>query len=124
MEPKKSPKTKKTVEIKYVAVTDDVPAAEKDGEQFPAIRRMIIALDKFLNRRIAVIAIVYLAGMIACGAGLIVNGVYVSAHTGGKPPASNEINIWLISVMVTLTFVFFLISVRVFAQRRRKNEKP
>ena len=84
------------------------------------IRRMIVALDKFLNKRIYGIGIFYFCAIIACGAGLIANGVMTHASSGGAGVV-NSTDVWLFSAITVLTFLFVIIIARVISVRVRKK---
>jgi len=84
---------------------------------------MIEKLDKFLSRRIASIGLFYLFAMIACGSALIANGVVSGASTDGGAGAGNSINIWLYSIIATISFIILLIFIRVFAVRIKSKRQ-
>jgi len=91
-------------------------------EQYPIVKRMLVSLDKFLNRRIASIVLLYMLAVIACGAAVVVNGVTASASDGNAWGGTG--NTLLYSSIAVLTFIMVLIAVRVAAVRSRgKNEK-
>ena len=94
----------------------------KHHDDYPIVKRMIATLDKFLLRRITVIALLYLAGVISCGGVLIANGLKASASSDGGNTYLDTLNVWMYSIIATLTFVFVLILIRFFSLRAAKNK--
>ena len=103
-------------EVESVVVT---PVETK----FPNVKRMLVSLDKFLNRRIAVIGIIYIMALIAGGAGLIANGETAFASDGSGNGAMPIVNVWIYSLLGVATFLFLLILVRVVSVRLATNKK-
>ena len=91
--------------------------------KFPNVRRMLASLDKFLNRRIAVIGIIYIMALIAGGAGLIANGETTFASDGNDNGAISMVNVWIYSLLGVITFLFLLVLVRVVSVRMATNKK-
>jgi len=93
-----------------------MPAPEVETTEsstlYPTIKRMLATLDKFLIRRIAVIAICYMAGMIVLGMGLTANGVASNASSYGETSTSSTVNAWLFSLAAVVTFLFILLIIR------------
>jgi len=121
MEQPKRKKSKKK-EPEYLEEPVASPPAEEVIAvygRFPNIKRMLASLDKFLDRRIAGIAMLFTLGLIACGIAIAVNDVTVHAASDtGR--GMNNTAVWLYSVLGVLAFVFLLVSVRVVQIRRRK----
>lgn len=98
----------------------------KDDDEKPKpysnIKRMMLSLDRFLNKRIMGIGIFYLIAIIGCGAGLIINGIRSYASSGGEPTINNT-DVWLFSAIGVITFLFILAVARVVAVRLHKNHE-
>jgi hypothetical protein len=92
------------------------------SENYPTIKRMLVILDKFLDKRIAGIGAFYLCACIGIGAGLIFNGVNVNASIGGEPSGMPDVSIWLYSALATATFIFALVVARVIFVRVRSKK--
>ena len=100
---------KADVEVKVVPV-GDVPA---EVTNYPTIKRMLSTLDKFLIRRMAVIAICYMSAVLILGVGLAANGVASNASGEyGNKPVSGQLNNWLFALACTMTFLFALLVIR------------
>lgn len=98
-------------------------SVEVETVKFPMIKAMLEKLDKFLSRRVASIALFYFFAMIVCGSALIANGVVTGATAGGNTGAGNALNIWLYSVIATISFVFILILIRLLMVHAMKKKK-
>jgi len=121
---KKETKSKKVKEVRTVQVKVVPIGEEYDDTPYPNIKRMISTLDKFLIRRIAIIAMCYVAGMIVLGSCLTVSGVASSANANGNGLAIKELNIWLYSLAAVLTFLFILVAIRfIVAKVAQKKDK-
>ena len=99
---------------------------EEQQKPYSNIKRMLTALDKFLNKRIMGIGIFYLCALIAFGTVLIVNGVISNASSGGGEGGISKTYIWLFSALGVITFIFILIiarviSVRIIARKKHVN---
>ena len=101
------------------------PEISSEIAQVPAetthIKRMVAALDKFLNRRIAGLVMFYVCALIVSCTFVIMNGTTTSATTGERGWRSTS-NALLYSFVAVLTFIFILIVVRVISIRRGKNK--
>ena len=114
--------------IEIVAKVEELPVeilakTEQPPSRFPMIKSMIEKLDKFLSRRIASIGLFYLFAMIACGAGLVANGAISGASAGGENGKAGTLNIWLYSVIATLSLLILLIFIRVVTVRAKNKKK-
>jgi hypothetical protein len=89
---------------------------------YPFVKRMLTALDKFLERRIAGIGIIYFCSLIIGGICILVNGVAVSASGGGSGDAPISFA-FIYSTLAVLSFVFLLVLARLYFVRRHKTEK-
>jgi len=92
---------------------DDVELNVTAPEKYPYIKRMLMALDAFLQKRVAAIGAVYFLAMLIAGIILFGNGLAVNASTGtldSKPAVSNA---WVYSMIGVLTFLFVLVIARV-----------
>ena len=98
---------------------EDLVNKDRD-KNLPNIKRMVATLDRFLNRRIAGIAILFMAVLVACGVGLIVNGSNVYASTGGQTTINNT-SVWLYSIFAVFAFLFIIILARVFVYKSRNR---
>ena len=87
--------------------------------QYPFVKRMLTALDKFLERRIAGIGILYFFSLIVGGVCILINGVAVSASGGGSGDAPISF-VWIYSILAVLSFVFILAITRVYFKRKNK----
>ncbi|MCL2229307.1 MAG: hypothetical protein FWC00_05800 [Firmicutes bacterium] len=101
------------------AMAESLVNKDRD-KNLPNIKRMLETLDKFLDRRIAGIALLFMTVLVACGAGLIANGSNVYAATGGQTTV-NTLGIWLYSILAVFTFLFVLVIARVITFRNRKK---
>jgi len=89
--------------------------------QYPTIKRMISSLDKFLNRRIAGIVLLYVCAIVICGSIIIVNGVTATASDGSSG-WSNTTSAWLYSILAILTLFVVLVAARVVVVKRRNKQ--
>ena len=94
---------------------------EKQAKECSNIRRMLVALDKFLNKRIMGIGILYFGCLIVCGAGLVVHGVISNASSGGGDGGIDGTDAWIFSVAGVFTLLFFLAIARVISIRFKKS---
>jgi len=100
-----------------------VPAESPRPIAFPTLKRMITTLDKFLNRRIAGIGMIYLGAMMACGVAIFINGVTASANSGQVVNSTSRADVWLYSLIAVFTFIFALVLIRVAAVQLAKRKK-
>ena len=116
----------RTRRVKKEEVVVDVAVVEVNAkgkpERFPHIKRMIGKLDRFLNRRVASIMVLWACAMVVLGSVAIVNGVSASASDGGSSWTSGT-NAWLYSLVAVLSFFMLLALVRVIAIRLRLRRK-
>jgi hypothetical protein len=99
-------------------------ADEQKTVRFANIKRILATLDKFLDKKIASIAILYFFSVIACGFGLIVSGKVASAASdGARRAGATTSNSWLWAVLAVFTFLFLLGAVRVAALRFGRRNK-
>lgn|GEM_PF-3260020 len=103
---------------------EEVVANEVKSDNFPYIKRMLQSLDKYLDRRIAGIAMIFMAAMLVVGAGIAVNTVETNASTGGSGAAMGTTNVILYSLLGVICFLLVLVCTRVTAIRiKRKKTK-
>jgi len=100
---------------------EQVSAVSVQVERFPTIKRMLANLDKFLNKRIAGIAILYVCAAFLCSTFIIIGGVTASASDGNG--WSTTQNIVLYSLVGVMTLIFLVVVARVIVMRRRRGEK-
>ena len=106
-----------------VAVTD-VAAGEQKISKFANVKRILATLDKFLDKKIAGVALIYFFSVIACGVGLIISGQVASAATDGAQRAgATASNSWIWAVLAVVTFLFLLGASRVAAVRFARRGK-
>jgi hypothetical protein len=89
--------------------------------QYPLVKRMIMTLDKFLDRRIAGVGIFYFAVLFACSVAVF-SGTAANAATDGAANTRN-LNIFVYSVVVIATVLFLSVVARVIAVRIARNKK-
>jgi hypothetical protein len=99
------------------------PTAD-DLTKYPYVKRMMNTLDAFLNRRIAGIAMLYVASLVIGSIFLFGNGAtsWASSDAGYKVEAPfSYALIW--SIMGVMTFLFVIVLARVVSVRLFKNNK-
>ena len=120
----KNRKNEKKEEIKEeVNVTSLSDADQANFERYPYVKRMLATLDKFLDKRIAGIALFYFLALAIIGIGLFANGqVMHAASQNGGSGGSGDLNVWLYSLLGILTFMIILVVTRVLAIRINKKK--
>jgi hypothetical protein len=95
----------------------------KADEKYPYIKRMLSALDRFLQKRVAAIGAAYFLALLIGGIVLFSNGISVYASSGtyenAKPAVSSAM---VYSIIGVLTFLFSVICARVIAVRISKTK--
>lgn len=108
------------------SIKDDKQSLElfvtDNPEKLPTVKRLMQTLDKFLTRRFLSLIGLYALAMVVCGAVLITSNT--SNAFGGEPSANGlkTVEVWMYSLMVTFSFVFFLLAVRIIAIKRRNKQ--
>ena len=110
---------KKDIEVTSLS---GVAAEDQKVTRFPHIKRMLATLDKFMDRRIAGIAMFFCAAIAACGIGIFINGEVANASSGGGGGGMNSTNALLYSLLAVLCFAFVLIVTRVVTVRHTRKK--
>ncbi|MDR0462589.1 MAG: hypothetical protein LBG88_04680 [Christensenellaceae bacterium] len=101
-----------------------IAVEDEKATRYPHVKRILATLDKFLNKKIAAIALFYFFAVVGCGIGLIVSGEVANAASGGTSTGAKTSNTWLWSLLAVLTFLFMLASTRAATLRlSKKNRK-
>ena len=111
----KNAKDDPKIEVKVTAVSETV--------KFPAVKRMLESLDKFLSRKIASVVGFYIFAMLVCSVVLVSTTVSASEVEGGVTGGVKTADIWMYSLLATFTFIFVLLVVRYFAVRKTLKRK-
>jgi|GEM_PF-5708494 len=99
--------------------------AEDVEKKYPHIKRMLMTLDRFLEKRVAIIGAVYLLAILAGGVLLFANGVSaVNASSAGTYTTDSPIvsNTLVFSLLGVVSFIFALIAFRVVAVRMKTKK--
>lgn len=107
-------------------IVNFTPAPEPMAEELelPFVKRMIVTLDKFLDRRIAGIVMFYFALSALIGVGLFMNTQSANASAGQTAVEEHFFsNAWLYSLLGVATFIFALIAVRVISIRVQRAKR-
>ena len=97
----------------------------ENSTPYPLVKRMLITLDKFLDRRIASIAAFYALGMIIGGLTLfMLNNPDTNAAGYDEATASaGSGGAWAWSFIGVITFLFALVAVRVISLRVNRGKR-
>jgi hypothetical protein len=112
-------------EIDVTTSVSDAPVPGGDAEKFSSVKKMVSALDKFLEKRIAVIGGIFFLIAAICASGIISNDFVLHAATTGAERSEdlNHANAFLVSIIISLVFIFALIVARVVSVRLARKEK-
>ena len=110
--------SKKAVHAPKVAEVHENAVTEQD--KYPLTRRMLASLDGFLSRRFLSVSGFYFLMMSIC-ATLIVFARPANAAGGGSTEGLSAWEVWLYSVVATLTFLFLLAAIRFVVVKKRNG---
>ena len=97
---------------------DEYVEPVEGAKAYSGIKRMLAKLDRFLDKRVAGIALFFMFSMLAVGAALISTNA-VHASTGGIPER-RDVTVMLWAMLGTIAFLFLLVTLRIIVVRRRK----